>query len=189
MFYKKVEKQILETATMMKIDPEIIKYGWQIEIAFVIDCVISLVLCSALKCSVQAVCFTLLFIFLRVYCGGYHCKSFLSCGMVFTFIVTLSSVLASLICFNSILYQIPLYLILAIICPVENENNTLSIEEKKRYRKIARKRLMIVFVFNTCCLHWKILFLNSIIFMDLLWLTVLCIFQFYFNRHNRRIIE
>lgn len=109
--------------------------------------------------------FTVSYLLLRQYTGGYHCKTAEACMITSIFIYVLMLLLYntevgsfSLLCFalNAISY-----LVIFINAPIENENNPLEISEIKAYRIIS---IIVSSVLIVLCVVLHLLSLNNYIF-------------------------
>lgn len=85
--------------------------------------------------------FTVSYLLLRQYTGGYHCKTAEACMITSVFIYVLMLLLYNTeICTYSLLLialDIISYLVILINAPIENENNPLEISEMKSYRTVS----------------------------------------------------
>ncbi|MBR4164333.1 MAG: accessory gene regulator B family protein [Solobacterium sp.] len=94
----------------MNFDFEIIRYGFKVETAFIIDVMIALIACTIIHKSLHACIFILCFSFLRIYCGGYHCKTYFTCGFSYVAMILLSCLAETFIAIRQVpgLFFIPL---------------------------------------------------------------------------------
>ena len=85
--------------------------------------------------------FTVSYLLLRQYTGGYHCKTAEACMITSIFIYVLMLLLYNVgICNYSVyllICNLLSYLVILIRAPIENENNPLKIREIKAYRIIS----------------------------------------------------
>ena len=177
------QDEMNNTAHKMGIDPEIIHYGFKAELSFLIDCLIILSICLFLDKFIEGCIFITVFSFLRIFCGGYHCSSYISCGIVYGITVIISCVV--LITFPityNVYFHMLLTLILFLITPVENKNNPLSDSDTIQYRIIARKRIMLVFAIDIILFLFNVVWANSIIGAVMLSISGFCIIQLFINR-------
>ncbi len=94
--------------------------------------------------------FTISYMTLRQYTGGYHCKTAEICTVVSIFIYLLMLILSKIEIFST---DIPFlfisalsYIIILIKAPIESANNPLEIKEKKTYRMISIIISTVLFV-------------------------------------------
>ena len=85
--------------------------------------------------------FTVSYLLLRQYTGGYHCKTAEACMITSIFIYVLMLLLYNVgICNYSVyllICDLLSYLVILIRAPIENENNPLEISEIKTYRTVS----------------------------------------------------
>lgn len=175
-----------ETASEMNVDFEIVKYGALVELSSLLDISAALLISLILGRFLQSLLFISVFSFLRVYCGGYHCKTVVTCGCMYLVIVLsgvmfysqLNSTAGLLVSFLCVIY-------LWTVCPVEHENNPLSQKEYRRSSFIVKIRLFIVM---SLCLFLAINHspYQGIITTVQIWLTILCFIQ---NRKEKKCYE
>ena len=85
--------------------------------------------------------FTVSYLLLRQYTGGYHCKTAEACMITSIFIYALMLLLYNVgICNYSVyllICNLLSYLVIFIRAPIENDNNPLEISEIKTYRTVS----------------------------------------------------
>lgn len=177
------QNEMNNTALKMGIDPEIIRYGFKAELSFLIDCFITLSICLLLNKFIEACIFITVFSFLRVFCGGYHCNSYISCGIIYGITVIFScTVLNTFHIIYNINFHMLLALILFLISPVENKNNPLSDSDIIQYRIIARRRIILVLAIDILLFLFDVVWVNSIFGTVMLSISGFCIIQLFINR-------
>ena len=109
--------------------------------------------------------FTVSYLLLRQYTGGYHCKTAEACMITSIFIYALMLLLYNVgICNYSVyllICNLPSYLVILIRTPIENENNPLEISEIKAYRIIS---IIVSSILIVLCVVLHLLSLNNYIF-------------------------
>ena len=160
----------------MNVDYDVVKYGLKVEGAWLLDCVVTLTLCFYLKVFVECIVFIAAFTYLRLYCGGYHCKTYLSCGIHYVCMTTLSSWAAHYCHYHGLMLMSGLvaFVYLYMTVPVENENNRLDLTERLVYRSLAKKRLWAVLIIMVGSL---VVIQTSVFAFVLLDLACLCMLQ------------
>ena len=174
---------VKKKAEEKQIDFEIIEYGFKVEMAFLIDVFLAMLFCSFIDQTWQSLIFITAFSFLRTECGGYHCKTYFTCGSLYICMVFSSCLLNCLFVLkgHEWLILVPIaYLYL--VSPVQNENHTLCKEEKEVHKKQVRIRLMI-----SCIAYFALWVMDQYIWMRMqfyvvLWLSLLCLIQQFQNR-------
>lgn len=117
----------------------IYEYGLTILIYSLINLTTILLIGGIFGCIPEGICYTVCYIILRKFTGGYHAKSPHTCYFFSTlmFLASLLVIRAGLV--N--IYLLACVVILAIGCsfiiPVDTENKRLSVKEKKVYRLIS----------------------------------------------------
>lgn len=109
--------------------------------------------------------FTVSYLLLRQYTGGYHCKTAEACMITSIFIYVLMLLLYNVgICNYSVyllICNLLSYLVILIRAPIENENNPLEIREIKAYRIIS---IIVSSILIVLCVVLHLLSLNNYIF-------------------------
>lgn len=133
-------------------DRTIYIYGVQIILSTLIITIFLLILGIILDKVILTLFFISTFIILRSYTGGYHAESFSGC-FVITTLIYLSELLINCLLLDK--YKTVLGMIFVIVSlvviyrlsPVEHENNPLSLDEKKKFKKISRITISVIAVF------------------------------------------
>ncbi|MBO4375660.1 MAG: accessory gene regulator B family protein [Lachnospiraceae bacterium] len=105
---------------------------------------------------------------LRVFAGGFHMKTELSCGIISSLFVVGNAMLIRFMPseFYSnvglLIFTLILSALIWIICPVENANKRLYVSEQKKFRWITR--IILLFELSLCTLAFCY---NSIFFVIL----------------------
>lgn len=178
--------KLLDTSVEMDIDFEIIKYGLKVEASFWIDVIISLTLCACLHKLSEGILFILSFTFLRSYCGGYHCKTYVHCGASTIFMVVSSSLIGKMLFFHSPFSIMIPFIYLFVNSPVQNENQVLNTTEIKIYHQSAQRRLLILTLLFFVLKNSKLNVQASMIPLAMLWLMLLCMIQIFKNRKEKQ---
>lgn len=177
MIKKRFTNRLRKASEEMNVDYEVVKYGLRVEGAWLLDCIIAIAVCSLLHLAIEAITFILIFTYLRQYCGGYHCKSYLSCGISYVCAVTGISLLSHAnSSIASLIAGVTGWVILFTISPVQNENNILEDSEIPVYRMIARKRLTIIMMISVILLLFGQSQLCTVL-LTICYLSILCIIQ------------
>ncbi len=166
-------------STELQIDFNIVLYGLKVEIAFWLETLIILFLCACLHKLQEGVVFICSFTFLRSYCGGYHCKTLIQCGLVTIFMVILSCLAEKYV--SNLHYcwiTIP-FMYLFVVSPVQNENQILNAKEIGLYSIYAKIRLTLLLVLYLFLQIIRSQIPKGMILMAMAWLMVLCMFQKY----------
>jgi len=176
-------------AAEMNIDYEIIQYGFRVEAAFIIDIIIALIACAIIHKTLQACVFILCFSYLRTYCGGFHCKTYITCGLAYVAMIFLCCRYESLI----VIQHTPAIIIVPIvylfmISPVQNENNILNEREIVIYRKKARFRLVVTGIAYLLFHLLSMYTIQTMMFFSVSCLSFLCILQNYKEKKNGQTI-
>lgn len=141
----------------------IYQYGFEVLISSAITCVITVGLGIIFKCLFASLLYFGMFVVLRSICGGYHAKTYWQCNLVFALVTVL---VLSLFRFMPISQFKGLHyccialsiLITAIYAPVENENKSLTKQQKTIFR-ILGTAMVVLLALISCLLMIK--FRNS----------------------------
>lgn len=154
-------------------DKSIYTYGMEIIIAGFISIVSVLLISFILRIPLVGIGFLAIFIPLRMYAGGYHANTYLTCNILFVFVFLLSIFLyLNCIALDMIEYSF-VFLIIAFIiisfrAPVENSNKTISYKKKKEYRLVSlifSFALMLISLISFNGLQKLSLLINVTLFM------------------------
>ncbi len=141
---------ILERENIIQIDERnVYEYGFQITIANITNALIVLLIGIVTDSIIRVLLFYVVFISMRIFCGGFHAKTYTKCFCLFGTICLLCTIssygimnfgdISSVNIISGILQGLCLYQ----MAPIENENHPLSIEEKSKFRFYS----IIVFIF------------------------------------------
>lgn len=117
----------------------IYEYGVTVLVYTLINLATILLIGIVMGCVWESMCYTVCYIVLRKFVGGYHAQSPISCYIVST---TMFSASCFLLVHSEIsIYCLGIIIILALLCgriiPVETENKALSVKEREMYRIIG----------------------------------------------------
>ena len=166
-----------------KKDTEIYEYGLSVLIYALINLATIFVIGGVLGCIPESICYTLCYIILRKFTGGYHARTPLACYLIstFMFFASLTIVRAGLV--N--LYLIAAVVILAIVCscivPVDTENKKLSTKEKKVYRLISLSVFLLEVLLGVAAYRFRFLMLVDSIVMALFCCELLALVGYLHN--------
>lgn len=122
----------------------ICQYGYEVLISTIVGYTIVLLL-SVLSGSLkEGIVFLVVFVITRMYTGGYHAQTYLACNLclAMTFLIYESVVYILKESGGSTIF---LFLMLTVYCvctiwfaPIENPNKILTVQKKKKCRKISQ---------------------------------------------------
>lgn len=104
--------------------------------------------------TINALLLILPFVVIRKYSGGYHAKSSKMCMFFSVVILVIFTRLSSLVIWNSYFKLVVLVAIisLSIVSPIDSINKKLTLDEKRKYKKITMcllgLLLLLIFVFD-----------------------------------------
>lgn len=101
--------------------------------------------------------FIIFFYSLRLFCGGYHAKTYLRCFILTNLIFVSTIVLAKVVVLLNLKNIMPLLVLLAFCvifhyAPIENGNHPYSIMKYKRFKIISRS-LAVVYLITYLCTY------------------------------------
>lgn len=122
----------------------IYEYGLTILIYSLVNLATILVIGGLLGCIPESICYTVCYIILRKFTGGYHAKTPHTCYLFSTlmFLASLYIIRAGLVNVYLLVGVVILTIGCSFILPIDTENKRLSVKEKKVYRLIS----LIVFL-------------------------------------------
>ncbi len=182
---KWIEKELLNAAERANVDYEAVKYGMRVEGAWLLECFIVIVISTMLHLRLHCILFICMFSYLRIYCGGYHCHSYWSCGLLYVAMVILGSIASKTFYQDSkLLLGVISIIYLLIVSPVQNDNNILESNDITFYRKIAVRRLVSMLILQIVAYLINFEIIVSVNCMVLFSLALLCFIQDKENRKN-----
>jgi len=146
MLYKCALKitEVLKRYTTIKKDKECVYiYGLELLISTVITS-ISLIIISLILGSINYFFFFILFFFIqRLFCGGYHAKTYFKCFMLTNFIFILTYIFATLFYVSRFTIFIPVLVIVSFLIiiyygPLKNKNHPYSERRYYQLRRLSR---------------------------------------------------
>lgn len=122
----------------------IYEYGLTILVYSLVNLATILLIGGLLGCIPESICYTVCYILLRKFTGGYHAKTPHICYLFSTlmFLASLLIIKAGLVKIYLLVGVVILAIGCSFIIPVDTENKRLSVKEKKVYRLIS----LIVFL-------------------------------------------
>lgn len=130
-------------------DKEIYVYGLEIIISSLIGMLLIIGIGICLNKIVYSIIFLSTFVPIRMYTGGYHANSYIQCNLTFVsiYLVTLGIIMIVPSNYIGITSTVMILMTIYIIfkyAPIDNEHKRLTIEEKKKHKKVA---LIILFIY------------------------------------------
>jgi len=165
--------QILAANNIIKVEEcDAYRYGLELAISKIIMYTIILIIAILTKTLLFSSLFAIMYVVLRQYTGGYHCKSAEMCIIVsiFIYLLMLLVFLLNLINIGSLITRMILLsltfispLIIVIFSPVESSNNPLTKEEKNKYHRNSIIVAIILLIISCVSLitNISILFYSS----------------------------
>lgn len=142
--YKSIADSIATLLSANKIidinNQEIYSYGLELFLFKFTLYAIILIISVLTNSFLISLIFTVSYMILRQYTGGYHCRSSEICMIVSIFIYMLMLLLYNIDVHSYsliLVFNILSCLIIILKAPIENENNPLTINEIKRYRILS----------------------------------------------------
>lgn len=161
-----------------KIDPddkEVYVYCFDIAISTILNFAILIIIALCTKTYIESLCFGICFVTLRNYAGGLHAKTHLGCSILLIFVIlgwvaVINYVEVEYLKIMSYIFtavSIPAVLFLA---PVDNANNVLDANQKKRY-KIKTIIVVIIILIG----YLILLLLNKYIYSFVISYAIICV--------------
>lgn len=119
---------------------EVYVYGYEVMISGIFDLLITIIIGVIAGKLTNAMLFFFVFVTVRIFTGGYHANSYIKCKIVYVSIlicvITLSDFQFDI--FTLIFIALFFVVIVFLTAPAENENKSLSNDEKRKYSVISR---------------------------------------------------
>lgn len=133
---------------------EIYQYGFQMGLELIVCFITSLAIAVYLHMLLEFTIFSIIFILLRTYVGGFHMESFLGCYLCSAAVQTIA-----LLFFKHYEFSLITAWIIIIICsciillkaPFESAKHEIEDDERDYYKKVIQKIIVSVIVFAVCC--------------------------------------
>lgn len=147
-------------------DKDIIVYGLKAAITQLVCLIYVVILGCIFELFLENIVFLIAFSSIRMYAGGYHCQKKINCYFMSSIILVIELLIIKLMLVNLIIPTILFLLIVSIpiifkLVPVETKNKPLDEKEKKIYRKIVIRNLLI-----------QVIIINVLLFLNLYTLSL-----------------
>lgn len=129
---------------------ELYCFGFQTMISNIIGTLLAFLVALVTRRYIETLCYFVIFITFRKFCGGYHADTHLMCNTIF-FITTLSTVLAI-----SFIQDIPVAVeflcyvfcldVLLILAPLQNRNKPIKLKNRRKFKLYSLAFMNILFI-------------------------------------------
>lgn len=133
-----------------KTEVELYSYGFR-QMFMILLSIITIIVVGFLFKNVKgSILFSLFFIPIRCYAGGFHCENYFKCYLfsVILTIIVLMAVENQFYLSNMKLIALISYIVVFLFAPIEDKNRILSENEKKKYKSMAYKILGLYLIIN-----------------------------------------
>lgn len=138
---RKIADFLMREKTIEKEYLEVYVYGIELCLSSIISILILIFISVILNRVIEGFLFYIIFCVTRLFCGGYHAKSYAGCKIVFLAALVVVLILNEMpkeIFSNLWLILWSYYALLVLgFAPIENENKPLEETEKKKYKIIS----------------------------------------------------
>lgn len=185
-FSEKIARRLANNRVIQEKDTGIYQYGLSILVYSFSNIVTILIIGGILGCIPEGICYTVCYIILRKFTGGYHARTphacyLISSSMYFVSIYVVRSGLVN----ESLLVSVA---ILAVICsfivPVDTENKVLSKREKKVYRLISLSVFLLEVSMGIVAYRYHFRMLYDSVIVAVFCCELLAITGYVYNRWN-----
>lgn len=157
---KQLTQSLIDNNTIKDEEREIYRYGIQQGLTIILNFVTTLTIGLVCDMLWQSAFFTVLYIPLRSFAGGYHAKTPIRC-YIFSIVLMLAVLLAMrFVTFTCLICSILLLIsgvVIFLFAPVEDKNKCLDKLEKKVYRKRTLKVWVSELAVTIICLGFRIM--------------------------------
>lgn len=173
--YKKIAdsitKQIVKNKDVDKNNFEIYSYGFELLISYLSYLLILVIIAIVTKTVLETLMFSIGFIILRKFAGGYHASTYIYCHILFALNQILFISFIKLIPIS--MYEIFIYLFIGIsvllvflLAPVDHPNRRFNENEYKYFKKYSRLYICIILLASLVIIQFPIIhkFLLSYLF-------------------------
>ena len=145
-FAEKVTTELVKSQKIKLEDQELYRYGIEQGILILLNVLTALAIGLIFHCLFYVVIFSVAFVPLRSYAGGFHAKTKVRC-----FLSSTVTIIVSMVCIQqirwteteNILITVISAVVIWIMAPVENGNKRLDSVEYRVYRQRTRKILLL----------------------------------------------
>lgn len=136
-------KWLTKNNSLPEDDRPIYVYGFQLLLSTISSLTSILLISASIKRLSYAICFLLFFFVLRLFCGGYHAKTFTKCFIVTNLSFLIIVGITELIIITNFKFIIPIInlfstVVIWIFAPVKNENHPYSEKTNKKNKLVSR---------------------------------------------------
>ncbi|MEG2813783.1 MAG: accessory gene regulator B family protein [Oscillospiraceae bacterium] len=176
---EKITDSLINNGTIETDDKELYLYGFQQGFFILLNFVTSIVIGLLLGMFWQSIIFTMTYLPLRTFAGGYHAKTPLRCYFSSILLITVTLLTIKFVPWNifiCIICTLASSLVVLILAPVEDQNKPLDDTEKVVYRRKAQVILSAIVFMILLFSHIKIHFIVNTIVTSLSVLAIMLIF-------------
>ncbi|WP_317368864.1 accessory gene regulator B family protein [uncultured Tyzzerella sp.] len=146
--YEKIINIFIHKNLIAEEEKELYICGLEQIILYIVNIVTMIILGITFKLVLETILFILTYIYIRIYAGGYHCRTPLKCYIfsVLMLVVVLSTLKGQALRNPLIITVISIIssIIILSLAPIEDENKPLDEIEIKVYEKRTTRNLLIV---------------------------------------------
>lgn len=136
------------------------QYGLEIIISTVISFTVIIGVSGLFKNFLIAVIYLVALVPLRMYTGGYHANTYLTCNIIFAIIFVINILLFELIYkmgLENAFFVATLWSFIPVVlyAPIENKNKIINRLKHKRFKKISLVLYILLYMFSSILLFYK----------------------------------
>lgn len=140
---EKLTSLLLQKHIISETEKNIYLYGFDIYISTFLTLLSLLIISIAIKRVISFLCFFSTFFVLRIFCGGYHAKTYSRCFFISHILFLLILALTEIILIIDIYFVVPIFVILSgiiifLLAPIKNKKHPLSEQMLNRNQFISR---------------------------------------------------
>lgn len=141
---KKLVDYQINIGTLSEDEREIYLYGYQMLMEFCINIITSIIIAVIFNAYIIVIVFTLSYLLLRGYIGGYHAKTSVGCFsmsacVLIIAVVAVKGIIGTEISKFILLVEIMLYPIISRKVPIPSENKPITENERNHFNKRAKQ--------------------------------------------------
>lgn len=183
----KLVSLLIKNGTIKSDDRDLYVYGIHQACLFILNIATTIVVGLILGMLWEGIAFSLAYIPMRTYAGGYHSKTQFRCYLLSIAIITASLLAVKFIPWNGFICTVIMLcagLVVLILAPVEDRNKPLDEQEKAVYRK--RTYAILGVLVGIALLSWFTgsLFISISIAVALFVLSIMLVFGILKNNFN-----
>lgn len=151
---KRISNFLCKICIIEKNEVTLYQYGFEIIISTLIGFMITVVIGGLFHMLLYSLLYYIIFVFLRLYTGGFHANTYLMCNLVYL-VIAVSVLGISKVAIVTNKYPLIVHILIILtsvftviwLAPIENKNKPLSVKKRERNKKISIASIIVLSIF------------------------------------------